>query len=85
MVKTTEPIEQTMKDIIVGILHCDESALKPETTWKDLEVDSLDLVQMLVALEETYGVEISDDEAQNMGNFGDVVQYIEKRVADKGG
>lgn len=83
MVEKTKSVEQTVKDIIAGILHCDESALKPETTWKDLEADSLDLVQMLVALEETYAVEISDDDAQNMGNFGDVVKYIEKRVASK--
>lgn len=84
MVEKTKSVEQTVKEIIVGILQCDESALKPETTWKDLEADSLDLVQMLVALEETYGVEISDDDAQNMGNLGDVVNYIEKSVTSKG-
>jgi acyl carrier protein len=41
-------------------------------------------VQMLVALEETYGIEISDEDAENLANFGDLVSYIEKRVASKG-
>lgn len=65
-------------------MHCDESALSPSTTWKDLEADLLDLVQMLVALEETYGIEISDEDADNLANFGDLVSYIEKRVVSKG-
>ncbi len=84
MTEITKSVEQTIKDIIIGMMHCDESALTLSTTWKDLEADSLDLVQMLVALEETYGIEISDEDAENFANFGDLVSYIEKRVASKG-
>ena len=84
MVEKTGSIEQVIKDIIVSILHCEESALKPETTWKDLEADSLDLVQTLVKLEDTYGIEILDEDAENLGSFGDLVKYVEKRVASKG-
>ena len=81
MVETNKSVEQTIKDIIVGIVHCADDALTPQATWKDLEADSLDLVQVLVALEDTYGVEISDEEAQDLSNFGDMVKYIEKKIS----
>ena len=73
--------EQTVKDIVIGIVHCNEEDLTTQTTWKDLEADSLDLVQMLVALEDTYGIEISDEDAETLTNFGDMVKYIEQRQA----
>ena len=74
-------VEQEIKDIVVGILHCKEDDLKPDTTWKDLEADSLDLVQILVALEEKYGIEISDEAAEKFTNFGEIVKYIEENQA----
>ena len=77
---STEAIEQAIKDIIVGIVHCDPEDLKPDATWKDMEADSLDLVQVLVALEDKYGIEISDEDAENLTNFGDMVKYIEAHV-----
>ena len=77
----TKSIEQTVKEIVIGIVHCDEDALKPESTWKDLEADSLDLVQMLVALEDTFGIEISDEDAATLTNFGDMANYIKRRQA----
>ena len=78
---TDNSVEQTIKGIVVGILHCKEDDLKPETTWKDLEADSLDLVQILVALEEKYGIEISDEAAEKFTNFGEIVKYIEESQA----
>ena len=77
----TKTIEQTIKDIVIGIVHCDESILTPKTTWKDMEADSLDLVQILVALEDTFNIEIPDEDAETLTNFGDIVQYIERRKA----
>jgi acyl carrier protein len=73
-----DTIEQTVKGIVVKILHCPEDKLKPDMTWKDLEADSLDLVQILVALEDTYGVEISDEDAKTLKTFGDTIKYIEQ-------
>jgi len=77
----TKSIEKTVQEIVIGIVHCDESELTPQTTWKDLDADSLDLVQMLVALEDTFGIEISDEDAETLTNFGDMVNYIERRQA----
>ena len=78
---TDTTVEQTIKEIVVGILHCKEEDLKPETTWKDLEADSLDLVQILVALEEKYGIEISDEAAEKFTNFGEIIKYIDGNQA----
>ncbi|MEW6142700.1 MAG: acyl carrier protein [Chloroflexota bacterium] len=76
-------VEEKIKEIITGIVHCEGRALTPTTTWKDLKADSLDLVQVLVQLEETYGIEISDTDAEKLKSFGDLVAYIEGIVAAK--
>ncbi|HEX75160.1 MAG TPA: acyl carrier protein [Dehalococcoidia bacterium] len=77
----TKSIEQTIKGIITGIVHCNEDNLTPQTTWKDLDADSLDLVQILVALEDAFGIEISDEDAETLTNFGDMLNYIDRRQA----
>lgn len=76
-------VEETLKGIVVRIVHCDESVLTPATTWKDMKADSLDLVQILVAVEDTFGIEIPDDDTQKFQNFGEFVAYIDSRVAEK--
>jgi len=76
-------VEETLKDIVIRIVHCDESVLTPTSTWKDIKADSLDLVQILVAIEDAYGIEIPDEDAEKFQNFGDFVAYIEARLAEK--
>ncbi len=76
-------VEQEIKGIVTRIVHCEESQLTPASTWKDLKADSLDLVQILVALEDTFGIEIPDEDTGKFQNFGDFVTYIERRVAEK--
>lgn len=75
--------EETIKDIIVKIVHCDRDILTPESTFQDMKADSLDMVQVLVALEDEFGIEIPDEEAQKFKNFGDFVTFVEARVAEK--
>ncbi len=79
--KETKGIEETIKEIIIRIVHCSDSDLTPKTAWKDLDADSLDLVQILVALEDTFDIEIADDDVETLANFGDMVSYIERRKA----
>lgn len=76
--------EETIKDIIVKIVHCDREVLIPTATFQDMKADSLDMVQVLVALEDEFGIEIPDEDAQKFQNFGDFVAYVEARVAEKG-
>ena len=75
--------EETIKDIIVKIVHCDREILTPEATFQDMKADSLDMVQVLVALEDEFGIEIPDEEAQKFKNFGDFVSFVEARVSEK--
>jgi len=75
--------EETIKDIIVKIVHCDRETLTSESTFQDMKADSLDMVQVLVALEDEFGIEIPDEEAQKFKNFGDFVSFVEARVAEK--
>ncbi|GAA7282607.1 hypothetical protein BD0096_08740 [Helicobacter pylori] len=47
---------------------------------KDLGVDSLDIVELIMALEEKFGIEIPDEQAEKIVNVGDVMRYIEKQL-----
>ena len=78
-------VEDTVKDIVVKIVHCEREILKPEATFQDMKADSLDMVQVLVALEDEFGIEIPDEDAQKFKNFGDFVKYVEAQVAEKKG
>lgn len=48
------------------------------TTWEELNADSLDLVEIVMALEDEYDIEISDDEISRMENMGDLVAFIDR-------
>ncbi|WQY50356.1 acyl carrier protein [Helicobacter pylori] len=59
----------------------DVSQVTPEAKFvKDLGVDSLDIVELIMALEERFGIEISDEQAEKIVNVGDVMRYIEKQL-----
>ncbi len=75
--------EESIKDIVVKIVHCDKNVLTPQSTFKELNADSLDLVQILVALEDNFGIEIPEEDAQQFKTFGDVVVYVDRKVAEK--
>lgn len=78
-------VEETIKDIVVKIVHCERETLKPEATFQDMKADSLDMVQVLVALEDEFGIEIPDEDAQKFKTFSDFVKYVEGKVAAKKG
>jgi acyl carrier protein len=76
-------VEEQIRQIIAKITHVDKSVITRESTFKDIKADSLDIVQALVAVEEAFGIEIPDEEAQKFQNFGDFVSYVENRVAQE--
>jgi acyl carrier protein len=76
-------VEEQIREIIARITRVDKSIITRESTFKEIKADSLDVVQALVAVEETFGIEIPDEEAQKFQNFGDFVSYVENRVAQK--
>jgi acyl carrier protein len=77
-------VEDTIKGIVTKIVRCDKKILTPESTWQDLKADSLDMVQILIAIEEKYDIEVPDEDVQEIKNFGEFVAYVERRVAEKG-
>ncbi|EST40765.1 acyl carrier protein [Helicobacter pylori X47-2AL] len=62
-------------------MEIDVSQVTPEAKFvKDLGVDSLDIVELIMALEERFGIEIYDEQAEKIVNVGDVMRYIEKQL-----
>jgi len=69
-----------VKKIIVDQLGVDEDKVTLEASFReDLKADSLDLVELIMAFEEEFGGEISDDEAQQIKTVGDAVKYLESK------
>ena len=67
-----------VKDIIVDLLGVDESKVTMEASFRDdLEADSLDLVELIMAFEDKFGAEISDEDAQSITTVGGAVKYID--------
>ncbi|MBP7461213.1 MAG: acyl carrier protein [Candidatus Delongbacteria bacterium] len=67
-----------VKEIVVEQLGVDENQVTAEASFiDDLNADSLDTVELIMALEEEYGIEIPDEKAKQIKTVGDAVQYIE--------
>ena len=67
-----------VKAIIVDLLGTDESKVTMEASFRDnLEADSLDLVELIMAFEDKFGAEISDEDAQSITTVGGAVKYID--------
>ncbi|HSP35471.1 MAG TPA: acyl carrier protein [Thermoanaerobaculia bacterium] len=74
-------VEDRVKSIIVEQLGVDAEEVTPDAAFvEDLGADSLDTVELIMAFEEEFGVEISDDEAEKIRKVRDAVDYIEKRA-----
>ncbi len=72
---------ETIRAVIAERLNIDASQVTPEAKFvKDLGVDSLDIMELIMALEERFGIEISDEQAEKIVNVGDVMRYIEKQL-----
>ena len=74
-------VEDRVKSIIVEQLGVDAEEVSPDASFvEDLGADSLDTVELIMAFEEEFGVEISDDDAEKIRKVRDAVDYIEKRA-----
>ena len=72
-------IEEKIRDIIVEQLGVSADQVTPEAKFiEDLGADSLDTVELVMALEEEFGQEIPDEEAEKLQSVGDVIKYIEE-------
>jgi acyl carrier protein len=80
---TGRPIEERVAAIIGDQLGVDVSTLTPDAhLLDDLGADSLDVVELVMALEEEFGIEVPDDDVENIRTVSDVVEYMAARVED---
>jgi acyl carrier protein len=70
-----------VKAIIVELLGVEEDKVTPQARFREeLEADSLDLVELIMAFEDKFGGEISDEDAQKITTVGEAVTYIDERM-----
>ncbi|MFC1941913.1 acyl carrier protein [Chloroflexota bacterium] len=77
-------VEEIMSETVLRITRKQGFDFKKTTTFEDLEADSLDIVQILVALEDHFDIEIDDEELKEITNMGGMIAYVERKIAEKG-
>ncbi|MBQ2764051.1 MAG: acyl carrier protein [Firmicutes bacterium] len=75
-----DAIYQVVADIIADVMSISAEEVAPEKTMKDLNVDSLDMLDIVTSLEDHYGIEIPDDALDCIKTVGDAVNYLDKLV-----
>ena len=74
-----ENITEKVRDIIVEQLGVNPEQVTPEAKFiEDLGADSLDTVELVMAFEEEFGIDVPDEEAEKLQSVGDVVRYVEE-------
>lgn len=75
----SDNIESKVKDIIVEQLGVSADQLKPEAKFiEDLGADSLDTVELVMAFEEEFGIEVPDEDAEKLTSVGAIIEYVTK-------
>ncbi|NWG16676.1 MAG: acyl carrier protein [Chloroflexi bacterium] len=73
--------EERVRNIVVDLLGVEADRVVPNARFReDLEADSLDLVELIMAFEEEFGGEISDEDAQKITSVGEAITYISERM-----
>ena len=80
---TDEQVLQAIRDELVRIKVPDAEKASMESDWRDMDVDSLDLVELVTALEDRFGVKIADGELKEISGVGDAVRLVQ-RLSDAG-
>jgi len=76
-----ENIEEKVKEIIADRLGVDPEEVTPDASFvEDLGADSLDTVELVMALEEEFGIEIPDEDAEKIQKVGDAIDYIKNHI-----
>lgn len=76
-------IEERLRIIIADMLECETDGISDDTRSRDLGMDSLDEIEMLIEVEKSFGIYIEDEVANRVITFGDAVDVIMKKLEDK--
>ena len=72
---------EKIRTIIAEQLSVEESVITMEThLMKDLEADSLDAVEIIMAIEDEFDIEVPDEDAEKFQNIGDIIRYVEEKI-----
>ena len=76
-------VEDKIISIIAEKLNLSKDQVKPEASFvDDLGADSLDLVELVMAMEEEFGMEVPDEDAEKLRTVKDVIEYVKKRLGE---
>jgi acyl carrier protein len=76
----SDDIQGRITNIVVDLLGVDAEAVTPDAHFRnDLEADSLDLVELIMAFEEEFGGDISDEDAQKINTVGEAISFIKNQ------
>lgn len=75
-----ESTEERVREIIVNELGVESEKVSPDASFvEDLGADSLDTVELVMAFEEEFGIEIPDEDAENLQTVGDAIRYLQEK------
>jgi len=76
-------VEAKVKEIIASQLGVDQEEVVPEASFvEDLGADSLDLVELIMAMEEEFGIEVPDEEAEKIRTVQDAIDYVQEHIEE---
>jgi len=76
-----DEVFEKIKEIVVDQLGVEESEITMETTFEQLNADSLDIVELIMAFEEEFGIEISDEDAEKLTTVAAAVNYVKEKTS----
>ena len=77
---TDQEIQQEVHELLVGEFKVSAEAIEPEATFKELGLDSLDMVSLAMSLEDRLGVQIPDEELSGIERYGQALELLQRQV-----
>lgn len=71
---------EEIRDVISEQMEFDPDDIKPESTWEELKIDSLDIVDMIFTLESQYDIELPEDEMENVRTVGELAELVGRKI-----